>query len=1020
MKKVTFEETIENDANIPSVPQVASIDVPSITLSASLDGDDVGGSLRVTANVIVDGRMLVVLDNCLSDYEKPNLDSPPPIARLFVFDFASSQTASQSVLLSEWNLLQYESNYSISIASLAGTDITLSPSLLQTPNPTRIVEVITDWSSSEPEQLSFQLNGRTLLDHPASTMTLSPQSQDILELRRREEAESKSETFSVKSVSSLSTSFLVRSSVLVDIPKPPCVTGISCNLDASFTHFVVSFTGQDLPLSGLYTALLSPSASFEVSFSDRVGTSGPIEGNATNGLLFGTEYTLFSPAIEDDLILLNKTSFSTPDGPTLSDVACSLDSHDTAFVVLTLTGSRMPSSSDYKLTVAENGESTKVALTVSFTSSSEGNGRVEVYKKENTLKYGQSYSVLSLSLGSLLIYIPNLIKFDTPTGPTRIEEATAKLNDARTRVTIELSGMSLIDGIWMITIPTTPPQVIRGELGENGKIVCFVDVDETDNAKLNFGATYELKTVMLNGNEVIVNDDIFFAIPRRCFISTASFSFVNIHHTTCQISFDGIYLPLVGEYIVLLNPHFSFPISFASTSKGKSLTLSIGTTNNLQYSQTYNIKSITKASDQLEEIEFNASIVIETGPKPTWTSITVNEGGSDRTEECGSDEDPCGSVVCGWRAGQRKLGGDGIRIEIKKVVGFGERIRVESERLVIQSATGNRSRLLCVSSVFETSQAKDRKAGIMMIDGGSGRLVVESVEIVGKERGRVGMGVGWVSGGEMEVNSVLMRNVVLGVTLFGGADKHDGIDFSVSELTVENTTTSHALIHFSSFSPSSSFSLSHSSFMTTVRTIASAPSSSSPPNLSLISVLTCQELVSVSDCLFEKSGASLSSSPSTFAGNALRITLSSHVTSKSTVVISSCLFLDCLSFVSGSGTQHISTGTHSARLVLSNNWFQNLLSGEEWPSRKGGIAELDWSRLTSVTTPSSSTCAVGVLVDYGTLRPTIVRRRLMDTDSGRRLPHGVTLPTSLTGCENAYYTPVGMGSGRSENIEFCP
>ncbi|KAK2940484.1 hypothetical protein BLNAU_9872 [Blattamonas nauphoetae] len=88
--------------------------------------------------------MLVVLDNSESDYEKPNLDSPPPIARLFVFDFSSSDTASQPVSFNEWNLLQYEATYSMTMASLAGTDITLSPSQFQTPNPARIVEVIID------------------------------------------------------------------------------------------------------------------------------------------------------------------------------------------------------------------------------------------------------------------------------------------------------------------------------------------------------------------------------------------------------------------------------------------------------------------------------------------------------------------------------------------------------------------------------------------------------------------------------------------------------------------------------------------------------------------------------------------------------------------------------------------------------------------------------------------------------------------------------------------------------------
>ncbi|KAK2945174.1 hypothetical protein BLNAU_19913 [Blattamonas nauphoetae] len=433
-------------------------------------------------------------------------------------------------------------------------------------------------------------------------------------------------------------------------------------------------------------------------------------------------------------------------------------------------------------------------------------------------------------------------------------------------------------------------------------------------------------------------------------------------------------------------------------------TTTIGTEGVLKYSTTYQVIDAPGSN-----FSISATPAFSTPTPPT--SITVDSGGNNKTGECGSAEDPCGSVVVGWRAGQRKMIGDGVRISIKKEVHFGERMWVGSEQLLIQSASGNRSRLICESSVFggrEGKEGRDERMGIVTIGGGlvglcdlvlslgstssgevvgtfvvfgKGRFVVSSVEIVSSLSvgggGVVGMGVGWVCGGEMEVKSVLMRNVVLSLPLFGGVDKHDGLDVSVCELRVENTTTSDTLIHFSSLSPSSSFSLSNSSFMTTVRTIGSAPSSSSPTNVSLISVWTCQELISVVDCVFEKSGTCLSSSPSTLTGNALHITLCSPFRCSSTIVISRCLFVDCLSVLSGCRTLEISTGAHSARIVLSNNWFENLASGEEWPSRKGGIAVVDWTRSGSVSASLSSAAAapVGVFVYFGTHRPTIVRRR---------------------------------------------
>ncbi|KAK2957573.1 hypothetical protein BLNAU_7472 [Blattamonas nauphoetae] len=468
------------------------------------------------------------------------------------------------------------------------------------------------------------------------------------------------QSFSVKSVSSSSASFLVRSSVLVNIPNAPCVTNISCTLTTNFTHFEVTISGSALPTSGTYTTRLSSSYSFDVTLSEGVWKSEPIEGNATNGLLFNSAYTLSSISRGSDQILLNTTSFSTPAGPTLSNVSCSLDSSDLSFAVLTLSGLRMPSSSDYKLTVVEDGGSTEVTLDVSFTSSTDGNGRVEVYSKENTLQYGHSYSVISLFLGSLSISLPSPITFSTPPAPIRVEDAKAALNDIRTEVVVELSGMSFIAGDWQIALPTTPPRVVRGELGKNGKIVCAVegdrpstkppvlwrDYDETDQTKLLFGSTYKMSTVRLNGNEVIVNDDVFFTVPHAPFITSTSFSFMNRQHTSCKLSFEGTDLVL-GEYNVTLDPPFWVVVSFSSDLLGTTGEVKIGWADSIKYSQTYKIQSIIRTDNVNDVIQFDSDIEIATEPKPDSIVLFVNSSGSS-SPFCGDSSLPCSSVDVGF------------------------------------------------------------------------------------------------------------------------------------------------------------------------------------------------------------------------------------------------------------------------------------------------------------------------------------------------------------------------------------
>ncbi|KAK2940482.1 hypothetical protein BLNAU_24601 [Blattamonas nauphoetae] len=201
------------------------------------------------------------------------------------------------------------------------------------------------------------------------------------------------ETYSVKSVSSLSDSFLVRSSVLMNIPKPPCVTGISSDLHFIPTHFVVTFAGQDLPSTGTFTAgLESSSFSFSVLFVDGVGTSEPIEGNATNGLLFGTTYTLSSVSQGNDVILLNKTDFSTPTPPFVNAASFEFVNGMKTSCKLILEGTDLDLEGEFNVTLEP-----PLSIIVSFSSSTRGESNELQIGWADTLQYGQNYTIKSIT-----------------------------------------------------------------------------------------------------------------------------------------------------------------------------------------------------------------------------------------------------------------------------------------------------------------------------------------------------------------------------------------------------------------------------------------------------------------------------------------------------------------------------------------------------------------------------------------------------------------------------------------------
>ncbi|KAK2940140.1 hypothetical protein BLNAU_24954 [Blattamonas nauphoetae] len=692
--------------DVPNPPRLTAVDEPILvhndgqsTISIALTGTEIPiGSYEMNVSLVEDGSSEeITLNVSFSSKESGT-------ATAVVFDAENGKVD-----------LLFDSEYSIDSLWKNGSSIWIPSSLsFFVPSSPGIVESV-DSASLNDEKTSFVLIlcGSNFVSGPTHVVLFDGLSEvtsntDLCVLSethftitfaagwtQSQSTVAYGQSYSLKSVSSSSSSFLVRSSISVKIPKAPCVTGIICDIDACLTHFVVKFTGQDLPLSGTYTArLMSSSASFEVTFLEGVGTSDPIEVNATNGLSFLTSYTLSSVTSDTDHLLLNATSFLTPAGPTLSDVTCSLDSSDFNFVDLTLTGSGMPSSTEYELIVADSEDSTQLTLDVSFTTPSEGSGKVEVYHKENTLKYERSYSVVSLFLGSLSISIPDSVTFSTPSAPIRIEGATADLLDDGTTVMITLLGVKLGEGSWMITVPTTPPQTIPGQLGEDGVVTFALTADDSDASKLIFGLKYKIDTVTLNSTAVLVNDDVFFTVPRTALVSSGSFVFVNTLHTSCKLVLEGSHFPLLGEYNVTLEPAFWTVVSFSSESLGESSEIEIGGIGRIEI-----LAAVHNFVDRSQ---------------PASAVFLVDSSGSS-SPFCGDLARPCSSMDVG--------------LSILSKVGI-----VQCEMKIIEKATQNKQHVVDSGSVLSMSASSTISAELEIgssawMGSNSGLFVVSSARL---------------------------------------------------------------------------------------------------------------------------------------------------------------------------------------------------------------------------------------------------------------------------------------------------
>ncbi|KAK2948755.1 hypothetical protein BLNAU_16290 [Blattamonas nauphoetae] len=140
-------------------PTLNRLVVSSVTRLVSSDNRTAKATLTVDRQI--SGTVLVLVDNT-DAYEMPNDDSPPPITRLVSFDFSSDSTSSESDLFfGEWEVLQYESNYSLVTFGWKESIVDTNGAILTTPNPPRIVRAMCEGGSSEFNTF-FSLKGRTL------------------------------------------------------------------------------------------------------------------------------------------------------------------------------------------------------------------------------------------------------------------------------------------------------------------------------------------------------------------------------------------------------------------------------------------------------------------------------------------------------------------------------------------------------------------------------------------------------------------------------------------------------------------------------------------------------------------------------------------------------------------------------------------------------------------------------------------------------------------------------------------
>ncbi|KAK2958404.1 hypothetical protein BLNAU_6674 [Blattamonas nauphoetae] len=425
-------------------------------------------------------------------------------------------------------------------------------------------------------------------------------------------------------------SFVVNTGVKVRVPSAPIIDSISSSLSENCSHFEIVFGGSSLPSIGSLVASLSPSITLSLSYVDGKWTTGWLS-NVETGMLMNTDYSVTKVASGDNEMILNKDSFKTPLGPTLSSIpTVTLKDDDLNSVVVSLDGHRMPVSSvvaSFDLIVVESGGSSEeITIDVSFSSNEAGSGEVEVYKT-GKLKYSTSYSVVRMTSAVVSVSIPSAVSFWTPAAPTRIISASCDLDtDTGKSAEIVLNGMSFPQ--------STPFTLTVFELDDSnlktGNAIELLSSFETDGSstlhtlssliygndasKLMFEKWYEVTKLEIANMKTIVDDLARFVIhPEPSRLTTISDS-VNYFNKQTELSVALSGYKLTGLFTVTLKRNVStIPIDVMVTFSDASA----GDLKGILYSQlnpsSVNMTYDTKYSIVSMEDSSNGKVFVEEG-----------------------------------------------------------------------------------------------------------------------------------------------------------------------------------------------------------------------------------------------------------------------------------------------------------------------------------------------------------------------------------------------------------------------
>ncbi|KAK2952655.1 hypothetical protein BLNAU_12304 [Blattamonas nauphoetae] len=453
--------------------------------------------------------------------------------------------------------------------------------------------------------------------------------------------------YEIWAITSTSESF-INVGVKFTVPMPPIITSASTELDTSRnTHFRVLVAGKDL-ISGSAWKMKLTGRNEEIPVTmtgtDK-GESEWVKAGGPNEIEFDKAYTIASltkSSNASEHIVCNDMLFTTPAGPTLTNIAAELNPSNLNSAILTITAERI-AEGDLTLTVFDAADSTQTSIAlgaVSFaTSTTPISSTISVViRPSGKLAYGKTYKVKTLSSPSLIVshaspsvQIPSLIKTvscsldlsDTNRINLFISAIGLPPSSSLTLTVVEVDGDNSPQGT-----PFTIDGVTSLEEGEVTHNLALAASPST----LQQGKRYEVTQSEIPNHKSALDGNLVFTVPNIPVLTAVPFSFASSANNSFFLVLEGTDLPVGETFLVTLN---SFPnpieVTFETTTTGSSVKLPIGESHDLQYSTTYTLVSVIHKGLPLASIPCTG-LSFTTGPRPSFMFLFVSSSGSDENE----------------------------------------------------------------------------------------------------------------------------------------------------------------------------------------------------------------------------------------------------------------------------------------------------------------------------------------------------------------------------------------------------